>query len=141
MIVPMGLRVLGLGSDLCNISRIESSIERFGPRFIDRIFTDVEQAKADRRVMTRAATYAKRFAAKEACAKALGTGIRRGVFFKDMGVVNLPSGAPTLHLTGGAATRLAQMTPAGHKAAIHLTITDDHPWAQAIVLIVAEPND
>lgn len=140
MIVPMGLRVLGLGSDLCNISRIESSIERFGARFIDRIFTDIEQAKADKRVMTRAATYAKRFAAKEACAKALGTGIRRGVFFKDMGVVNLASGAPTLHLTGGAATRLAQMTPAGHKAAIHLTITDDHPWAQAIVLITAEPQ-
>lgn len=140
MNVPAGLVVLGLGSDLCNITRIESSIERFGARFIERVFTDIEQAKADRRVLTRAATYAKRFAAKEACAKALGTGIRRGVFFKDMGVVNLPSGAPTLALTGGAATRLAQMTPAGHKAAIHLTITDDHPWAQAIVLITASPQ-
>ncbi len=140
MILPAGLKVLGLGSDLCNIARIESSIERFGLRFIDRIFTDIEQAKAERRVMTRAATYAKRFAAKEACAKALGTGFRRGVFFKDMGVVNLPSGAPTMLLTGGAATRLAQMTPAGHKAAIHLTITDDHPWAQAIILITAEPE-
>jgi holo-[acyl-carrier protein] synthase len=139
MIPPPGLRVLGLGSDLCNITRIENSLARFEMRFIARIYTDIEQAKAERRVMTRAATYAKRFAAKEACAKALGTGFRNGVFFKDMGVVNLPSGAPTMQLTGGAATRLAQITPAGHKAAIHLTITDDHPWAQAIVLITAEP--
>jgi holo-[acyl-carrier protein] synthase len=139
MIPPPGLRVLGLGSDLCNITRIENSLARFQMRFIARIYTDIEQAKAERRVMTRAATYAKRFAAKEACAKALGTGFRNGVFFKDMGVVNLPSGAPTMQLTGGAATRLAQITPAGHKAAIHLTITDDHPWAQAIVLITAEP--
>lgn len=140
MNMPAGLVVLGLGSDLCNIARIENSIQRFGARFIDRVFTDTEQAKADRRVLTRAATYAKRFAAKEACAKALGTGIRRGVFFKDMGVVNLPTGAPTLHLTGGAATRLALMTPIGHRASIHLTITDDHPWAQAIVLITASPE-
>ncbi|WP_164157040.1 holo-ACP synthase [Sandarakinorhabdus rubra] len=133
--VPSGLALIGLGSDLCNIERIERSIERFGHRFINRIFTETEQAKADRRSLTRAATYAKRFAAKEACAKALGTGFRQGVFWRDMGVVNLPSGQPTLNLAGGAAARLAQMTPAGHKAAIHLTMTDDHPWAQAIVLI------
>jgi holo-[acyl-carrier protein] synthase len=139
VILPPGLVVIGLGSDLCNIDRIDSSITRFGNRFLTRIFTDVERAKADRRVMTRSATYAKRFAAKEACAKALGTGFRKGVFWRDMGVVNLPSGAPTLALTGGAAVRLAQITPAGYTAAIHLTITDDHPWAQAIVLITASP--
>ena len=137
MILPAGLVVIGLGSDLCNIDRITSSIDRFGARFINRIFTDIEQAKADRRTLTRAATYAKRFAAKEACAKALGTGFRHGVFWRDMGVVNLPTGQPTLHLVGGAAARLAQITPVGHKAAIHLTMTDDHPWAQAIVLITA----
>lgn len=140
MNLPPGLVVLGLGSDLCNINRIENSIGRFGNRFLDRLFTDTERAKADRRVMTRSATYAKRFAAKEACAKALGTGFRRGVFWRDMGVVNLPSGAPTLALTGGAAARLAQITPAGYTASIHLTITDDHPWAQAIVLITASPQ-
>lgn len=133
--VPPGLSLIGLGSDLCNIERIAGSIERFGDRFINRIFTDIEQAKANRRELTRAATYAKRFAAKEACAKALGTGFRHGVFWRDMGVVNLPSGQPTLHLVGGAAARLAQITPSGHKAQIHLTMTDDHPWAQAIVLI------
>jgi holo-[acyl-carrier protein] synthase len=137
--IPPGLSVLGLGNDLCNIERIERSIERFGQRFIDRIFTPVEQAKANRRVLTRTATYAKRFAAKEAAAKALGTGFRAGVFFRDIGVVNLPSGRPTLHLTGGAAARLAAITPVGHKADIHLTLTDDHPWAQAIVLITASP--
>jgi len=137
MNLPSGLVVIGLGSDLCNIDRIASSIDRFGDRFINRIFTDVEQAKANRRQRTRAATYAKRFAAKEACAKALGTGFRQGVFWRDMGVVNLPSGQPTLSLSGGAAARLAQITPPGHKAAIHLTMTDDHPWAQAIVLITA----
>jgi holo-[acyl-carrier protein] synthase len=137
MNVPAGLFVLGLGSDLCNIERIENSIARFGDRFLDRVFTETERAKADRRQLTRADTYAKRFAAKEACSKALGTGFRRGVFMKDMGVVNLASGAPTLHLTGGAAARLAEITPPGHKAAIHLTMTDDHPWAQAIVLITA----
>ena len=137
MILPAGLVVIGLGSDLCNIDRITSSIDRFGARFINRIFTDIEQAKADRRTLTRAATYAKRFAAKEACAKALGTGFRHGVFWRDMGVVNLPTGQPTLHLVGGAAARLAHITPVGHKAAIHLTMTDDHPWAQAIVLITA----
>ena len=137
MNLPAGLGIIGLGSDLCNIDRIASSIERFGDRFINRIFTDVEQAKANRRQLTRAATYAKRFAAKEACAKALGTGFRQGVFWRDMAVVNLPSGQPTLTLSGGAAARLAQITPPGHKAAIHLTMTDDHPWAQAIVLITA----
>ena len=138
MAVPSALKgvaVIGLGSDLCNIERIANSIERFGDRFINRIFTELEQAKANRRQLNRAATFAKRFAAKEACAKALGTGFRHGVFWRDMGVINLPSGQPTLHLTGGAAARLAQITPAGHKAAIHLTMTDDHPWAQAIVLI------
>ena len=133
--VPSGLALIGLGSDLCNIERIANSIDRFGDRFINRIFTETEQAKANRRELTRAATFAKRFAAKEACAKALGTGFRQGVFWRDMGVVNLPSGQPTLQLSGGAAARLAQLTPSGHKAAIHLTMTDDHPWAQAIVLI------
>jgi holo-[acyl-carrier protein] synthase len=135
LLVPSGLALIGLGSDLCNIERIAGSIDRFGDRFINRIFTETEQAKANRRELTRAATFAKRFAAKEACAKALGTGFRQGVFWRDMGVVNLPSGQPTLHLSGGAAARLAQITPSGHKAAIHLTMTDDHPWAQAIVLI------
>jgi holo-[acyl-carrier protein] synthase len=133
--IPSGLALIGLGSDLCNIERIANSIDRFGDRFINRIFTDIEQAKANRRELTRTATFAKRFAAKEACAKALGTGFRQGVFWRDMGVVNLPSGQPTLQLSGGAAARLAQITPSGHKAAIHLTMTDDHPWAQAIVLI------
>ncbi len=135
--VPAGMALIGLGSDLCNIDRIAASIDRFGDRFINRIFTGVEQAKANRRQLTRAATYAKRFAAKEACAKALGTGFRQGVFWRDMEVVNLPSGQPTLRLSGGAAARLAQITPAGHKAHVHLTMTDDHPWAQAIVLITA----
>ncbi|MFN3591746.1 MAG: holo-ACP synthase [Thermaurantiacus sp.] len=132
--------VIGFGSDLCNIERIDRSIDRFGERFIERLFTPIERAKADRRVRTRAATYAKRFAAKEACAKALGTGFRQGVFFRDMGVVNLPSGQPTLALSGGAAERLAAITPVGHIADIHLTLTDDHPWAQAIVLITARPR-
>ena len=140
MNIPPGLVVLGLGSDLCNIDRIGNSIARFGDRFLDRLFTPVERAKAERRVMTRTATYAKRFAAKEACAKALGTGFRQGVFWRDMGVVNLPSGAPSLALTGGAAARLAELTPSGYSAAVHLTITDDHPWAQAIVLITASPT-
>ena len=140
MNIPAGLIVLGLGSDLCNISRIENSIAHFGDRFLNRIYTDIERAKADRRPMTRAATYAKRFAAKEACAKALGTGFRKGVFWRDMGVANLPSGAPTLALTGGAAARLAEITPSGYSAVINLTITDDHPWAQAIVLITASPS-
>ncbi len=140
MNIPPGLVVLGLGSDLCNITRIENSIARFGDRFLNRVFTDIERAKAERRTLTRAATYAKRFAAKEACSKALGTGFRDGVFMRDMGVVNLPSGAPTMALVGGAAARLAQLTPPGYTAAIHLTITDDQPWAQAIVLITASPQ-
>jgi holo-[acyl-carrier protein] synthase len=129
--------IVGIGSDLCNIERIERSLERWGDKFLDRVFTDVEQAKAASRPHTRAGTLAKRFAAKEAFSKAVGTGFKRGVFMKDIGVVNAPSGAPTLALTGGAAERLAQMIPAGHKAHIHLTLTDDHPWAQAFVIIEA----
>lgn len=129
--------LIGLGNDLCNIERIEKSIARFGDRFIQRAFTPVEQARSDRRELTRAASYAKRFAAKEACAKALGTGFRRSVFMRDIGVVNLPSGRPTLHLTNGAAAQLAQITPDGMRADIHITLTDDYPWAQAIVMIWA----
>jgi holo-[acyl-carrier protein] synthase len=130
------MRLIGLGNDLCNIERIQASLDRFGNRFIERIFTPLEIAKAQRRADP-AATYAKRFAAKEACAKALGTGLRNGVFWRDMGVVNLPSGQPTLQLTGGAAERLSMITPPDCVADIHLTITDDHPWAQAIVMITA----
>ena len=129
--------VAGLGADLCNIERIQKSLERFGERFENRVFTDIERAKAARRPFTRAGTYAKRFAAKEAFSKAVGTGFKRGVFMKDIGVVNAPSGAPTLALTGGAAERLAAMIPAGYSASIHLTLTDDHPWAQAFVIIEA----
>ena len=132
--------VLGLGNDICNIERIQKSLDRFGQRFLDRVFTPHEQAKAERRPLTRAGTYAKRFAAKEACSKALGTGFRDGVFMRDMGVVNLPSGAPTLVLAGGAAQRLALLTPNGYTPLIHLTLTDDHPFAQAIVLITASPT-
>lgn len=132
--------ILGIGNDLCNIERITKTVERFGDKFLERVFTPVERAKAEKRPYTKLGTYAKRFAAKEACAKALGTGFRQGVFFRDIGVVNLPSGAPTLELTGGAAERLAAITPAGHSATIHLTLTDDHPWAQAIVLITARPE-
>jgi holo-[acyl-carrier protein] synthase len=128
--------IIGLGNDLIDIRRIEKSIERFGDRFIERIFTDVERAKSDKRAQ-RAASYAKRFAAKEACAKALGTGLNRGVFWRDMGVVNLPGGKPTMKLTGGALARLEAITPAGHTALIELTITDDFPLAQAIVIIQA----
>ena len=130
--------IIGLGSDLIDIRRVEKSLERFGDRFIDRVFTATERARSDRR-KERAASYAKRFAAKEACAKALGTGLSQGVFWRDMGVVNLPSGQPTMHLTGGAAERLALMTPAGCRATIHLTITDDYPLAQAFVVIEALP--
>ena len=133
------MTIIGLGSDLCNIERIQNSLDRYGERFTNRIFTEAEIAKAEQRVLTRAATYAKRFAAKEACSKALGTGYSQGVFFKDMGVANLPSGQPTLHLTGGAAARLAAITPPGMVADIHLTLTDDHPWAQAFVIITARP--
>lgn len=131
--------ILGIGNDIIDIRRIEGTLERFGERFIDRIFTEVEKRKSDRRVH-RAASYAKRFAAKEACSKALGTGFRRGVFWRDLGVVNLPSGKPTMALTGGAAARLAEITPPGMTAQIDLTITDDHPIAQAIVLISAVPT-
>jgi len=131
--------IIGLGSDLCNIERIANSIERFGERFENRVFTEVEIAKARRRPFTIAGTYAKRFAAKEAFSKAVGTGFKRGVFMKDIGVVNAPSGAPTLALTGGAALRLEEMIPSGHEARIHLTLTDDHPWAQAFVIIEAIP--
>jgi len=128
--------IIGLGSDLIDIRRIEQTLERFGPRFINRVFTELEQKKSERRA-ARAATYAKRFAAKEACAKALGTGLKNGVFWRDMGVVNLPSGQPTLKLTGGAAKRLAEITPKGMTAQISLTLTDDYPLAQAIVIISA----
>lgn len=128
--------ILGLGSDSIDIRRIERSIDRYGDRFLDRIFTGTERSKSDKRRL-RAASYAKRFAAKEACAKALGTGLAGGVFWRDMGVVNLPSGQPTLELTGGAAQRLAAMTPAGHCARIDVSITDDFPIAQAIVIISA----
>jgi holo-[acyl-carrier protein] synthase len=129
--------IIGIGSDLCNIERIQNSLDRFGERFIHRVFTDVERAKAERRPFTRAGTYAKRFAAKEAFSKAVGTGFKRGVFMKDIGVVNQPSGAPTLALTGGARQRLDELTPEGHAADIHLTMTDDHPFAQAFVIITA----
>jgi len=130
--------ILGIGSDLIDIRRIEQTIARHGDRFLDRIFTDVERAKAERR-KNRIDTYAKRFAAKEACAKALGTGLRAGVFWRDMGVVNLPSGRPTMQLTGGALERLRAMTPAGYEARIDVTITDEYPTAQAFVIISAEP--
>ena len=128
--------IVGLGSDLIDIRRIENSIERFGERFTHRIYTPLERSKSDKRKL-RAASYAKRFAAKEACSKALGTGIRRGVFWRDMGVVNLPSGKPTMKLTGGAEKRLQELVPEGMEAVIHLTITDDFPLAQAFVIIEA----
>jgi holo-[acyl-carrier protein] synthase len=131
--------IIGIGSDLCNIERIRKSLDRFGERFIARVFTDIERAKAERRTLTRAETYAKRFAAKEAFSKAVGTGFKAGVFLKDIGVVNLPSGAPTLALTGGAKARLDALVPQGHAATVHLTMTDDHPWAQAFVIIEAIP--
>src|SRR5436189_5316730 len=131
--------IIGIGSDLIDIRRIEQTIDRHGERFLERIFTRVERAKSDKRAQ-RAASYAKRFAAKEACAKALGTGMRRGVFWKDMGVINLRSGQPTMALTGGALERLKEMTPAGHRAVIHLSLTDDHPYAQAFVIIEALPE-
>jgi holo-[acyl-carrier protein] synthase len=130
--------ILGIGSDLIDIRRIESSLERHGERFVARIFTDVERVRAEGRAH-RAASYAKRFAAKEACAKALGSGISEGVFWQDMGVVNLPNGRPTMHLTGGAAEKLAKLTPPRHRAVIHLTITDEFPMAQAFVMIEAVP--
>ena len=128
--------IIGIGNDLIDIRRVEKTLERHGARFTTRIFTEIERAKSDRR-HNRAASYAKRFAAKEACSKALGTGLSRGVFWRDMGVVNLAGGKPTMALTGGAAERLAEITPNGHDADIHLTITDDFPLAQAIVIIYA----
>ena len=131
--------IVGIGSDLCNIERIQASLDRFGDRFITRAFTDTERAKAEKRPFTRAGTYAKRFAAKEAFSKAVGTGFRQGVFLRDIGVVNLPTGAPTLALTGGAKARLDAITPPGHAIDIHLTMTDDHPFAQAFVILAARP--
>ena len=128
--------ILGLGNDIIDIRRVEKTIERYGERFLSRVFTDTERRKSDGRTL-RAASYAKRFAAKEACAKALGTGFRRGVYWRDMGVVNLPSGRPTMELTGGAARVLRELTPQGHEVRIDLTITDDFPTAQAIVIISA----
>ncbi|MBW8814705.1 MAG: holo-ACP synthase [Caulobacterales bacterium] len=130
--------ILGLGSDLSDIRRIQASLDRFGDRFKERVYTELERARSDRKADA-AASYAKRFAAKEACAKALGTGMRRGVFWRDMGVINLRSGQPTMALTGGALERLEEMTPPGMKAVIHLSLTDDHPYAQAFVIIEALP--
>ncbi|HEU0070509.1 MAG TPA: holo-ACP synthase [Alphaproteobacteria bacterium] len=130
--------IIGIGSDLIDIRRIEKTLERYGSRFVERIFTETEQAKSEGR-MLRAASYAKRYAAKEACSKALGTGFRKGVFWRDMGVVNLPSGKPTLKLTGGAAERLAALLPPGMVADIELSMTDEPPMAQAIVIISARP--
>ena len=129
--------IIGIGSDLCNIERIEKSLERFGDRFLERVFTDVEKAKARSRPHTIAGTLAKRFAAKEAFSKAVGTGFKRGVFMKDIGVVNAPSGAPTLQLTAGAKARLDALAPDGHAIDIHLTLTDEYPWAQAFVILAA----
>lgn len=129
--------IIGIGSDLCSIARIQASLDRFGARFEQRVFTEVELAKAARRTLNRAATLAKRFAAKEAFSKAVGTGFKRGVFMRDIGVVNAASGAPTLALTGGAKARLDALMPPGHAPHIHLTLTDDHPWAQAFVIIEA----
>ena len=127
--------IVGIGSDLCNIARIEKSLERFGERFLNRVFTETERAKAASRPQTSADTLAKRFAAKEAFSKAVGTGFKRGVFMKDIGVVNAPSGAPTLQLTGGARATLDALAPAGHAIDVHLTMTDDYPWAQAFVIL------
>jgi holo-[acyl-carrier protein] synthase len=129
--------ILGIGSDIANIERIQHSLDRWGDRFLKRVFTEVERAKAASRPHTRAGTLAKRFAAKEAFSKALGTGFRCGVFMKDIGVVNLPSGKPTLSVTGGAKARLDALAPEGHAIDIHLTMTDDHPWAQAFVILAA----
>jgi holo-[acyl-carrier protein] synthase len=131
--------IVGLGSDLADIRRVRASLERFGDRFVTRIYTDLERARSERKVDP-AASYAKRFAAKEACAKALGTGMSHGVFWRDMGVINLPSGKPTMALTGGAATRLASLIPQGMTAAIHLSLTDEDPYAQAFVIIEALPG-
>ena len=131
--------ILGIGTDLANIERISATLARFGDRFRSRVFTEDEIARAERRADT-AGTYAKRWAAKEACSKALGTGLRMGISWKDMGVTNLRTGQPVMHLTGWAAERLATMTPPGHVAIVHVTLTDDHPWAQAFVVIEARPT-
>ena len=131
--------ILGIGTDLANIERIEATLARFGDRFKERVFTEREQRKAEGRPRAIAATYAKRWAAKEACSKALGTGLRMGISWKDMAVSNLASGQPVMHVTGWAAERLRDMTPAGHEPVIHVTLTDDHPWAQAFVVIEARP--
>ncbi len=131
------MTIIGIGSDLCNIERIQKSLDRWGDRFLNRVFTDTERAKAERRPLTRAGTLAKRFAAKEAFAKAVGTGFKRGVHMKDIGVVNLPSGAPTIVASGGALAQLDALAPDGHAIDIHLTMTDDHPWAQAFVILTA----
>ena len=131
--------ILGIGSDLCNIDRIAAALDRFGDRFRNRVFTPREQAKAEGRPRAIAATYAKRWAAKEACSKALGTGLRMGIAWKDMAVTNLRSGQPVMHLSGWAAGRLASITPPGYLAIVHVTLTDDHPWAQAFVVIEARP--
>lgn len=131
--------ILGIGTDLANIDRIAETLSRFGDRFRDRVFTPREQRKAEGRPRNVAATYAKRWAAKEACSKALGTGLRMGISWKDMAVSNLETGQPVMQLTGWAAERLAQMTPPGHRAVVHVTLTDDHPWAQAFVVIEALP--
>ena len=130
--------ILGIGSDLSDIRRIQVSLERFGARFTNRVFTEIERTRSERKP-DQAASYAKRFAAKEACAKALGTGIRRGVFWRDMGVVNMRSGQPTMTLTNGALERLEALLPQGHRAVIHLSLTDEHPYAQAFVIIEAVP--
>ena len=130
--------ILGIGTDLANIERIQGTLDRFGDRFLNRVFTDTEQAKAERR-RDIAGTYAKRWAAKEACSKALGTGLRMGIAWRDMAVSNLETGQPVMAVTGWAAERLKEMTPSGHKAVIHVTLTDDHPWAQAFVVIEARP--
>ena len=131
--------IIGIGSDLASIERIGRTIDRFGDRFLDRVFTDTERRLAERRAQ-RVATYAKRWAAKEACSKALGTGLRMGIAWRDMGVVNLRSGQPSMQLTGWAAERLATITPEGCRAVVHVTLTDDHPWAQAFVVIEAVPQ-
>lgn len=133
------MQILGLGNDMIDISRIERSLDRWGERFIHRIFTEIEIAKSEARA-ARAASYAKRFAAKEACAKALGTGFRRGVYWRDLGVVNLAGGKPTMVLTGGALERLEELTPEGMRAQVDVTISDDYPWAQAIVIITSQPG-
>ena len=131
--------ILGIGTDLCNIERIERTLDRFGDRFRNRVFTDLEQRRTESRPFAIAATYAKRWAAKEACSKALGTGLRMGIAWKDMAVRNLHTGQPVMEVTGWAADRLAAMTPADHEAIIHVTLTDDHPWASAFVVIEARP--